>query len=168
MCIRDSSYSYSNSLRHISTQIIQKQMIHVHWSIQQNHQWDATNILSFSYRYRILMWSILDYDSPVYGLAHPSQLKLLKTIQNAGLRIATGAFHTSPLKGGCSYRSQPLHYRKTFHTAKLLVSIAHNNPAPPAPRDKSSSHLQLNLEKARSHTCHPHLGRSTSPLPRPI
>ena len=46
--------------------------------------------------YQSFIRSVIDYGSPVYGLTPPSQLNLLKPAQNSALRIATGAFRTSP------------------------------------------------------------------------
>lgn len=41
--------------------------------------------------------SILDYGCSVYGSAKPSTLKMLNSVHNQGIRLATGAFRTSPV-----------------------------------------------------------------------
>ena len=47
--------------------------------------------------YIMLLKSKIDYGSQVYSSACRSLLDSLEPIQNAALRIATGAFHTSPI-----------------------------------------------------------------------
>ena len=48
--------------------------------------------------YRFLLRSKLDYGSIVYGSARKSYLKCLDTIHHLGLRLALGAFRTSPVE----------------------------------------------------------------------
>ena len=48
--------------------------------------------------YRSLVRSKLDYGCIVYGSARPSYLKMLNTIHHQGLRLALGAFRTSPVE----------------------------------------------------------------------
>ena len=48
--------------------------------------------------YRSLVRSKLDYGSIVYGSARKSYLKCLDTIHHQGLRLALGAFRTSPVE----------------------------------------------------------------------
>ena len=48
--------------------------------------------------YRSLIRSKLDYGSIVYGSARKSYLKSLDTIHHQGLRLALGAFRTSPIE----------------------------------------------------------------------
>jgi len=40
--------------------------------------------------------------APIYGLAPPSHLALLDPVQNAAIRICTGAFHTSHAPSLCA------------------------------------------------------------------
>lgn len=47
--------------------------------------------------YRSLVRSRLDYGSIVYGSARASTLKMLDPVHHKGLRLATGAFRTSPV-----------------------------------------------------------------------
>jgi hypothetical protein len=44
-----------------------------------------------------LMQSTLDYGSTIYGSGNPNILQLLNPIHNDGIRLATGAFRTSPI-----------------------------------------------------------------------
>ena len=46
--------------------------------------------------YRTIVRSKLDYGCIVYGSARPSYLKILDTIHHQGIRLAEGAFRTSP------------------------------------------------------------------------
>jgi len=46
--------------------------------------------------YQSLVRSILNYGSPIYDVAPTSHLELLDPVQNSAIRIATGAFRTSP------------------------------------------------------------------------
>ena len=65
--------------------------------------------------YKALIRPILDYGSPIYGLAPPSYLKLLDTIQfqSSSIRIATGAFSTSSAPSLCAEAGvPPLSYRR--------------------------------------------------------
>lgn len=48
--------------------------------------------------YRALIRSKLDYGCFIYGLTLKSYLKILATIHHAGLRLALGAFKTSPVE----------------------------------------------------------------------
>ena len=55
---------------------------------------DRTTLLHL---YRSLIRSKLDYGSIVYGSARKSYLQMLDTVHNQGLRLALGAFRTSPI-----------------------------------------------------------------------
>jgi len=73
----------------------------------------------------------LDYGSPIYGLTPPFQLQLLYSIQNSALRIATGAFCTSPAISLCAETSiPPVHYRRLTLTVKFLTAYS-NTPRQP-------------------------------------
>jgi len=52
--------------------------------------------------YTSIIRSILDYGSPIYGLAPTSHLKFPDPIHNSTPRIATGAFRTSPTASLCA------------------------------------------------------------------
>jgi len=47
--------------------------------------------------FRSFIRSKIDYGSVVYGAARPSYIKQLESIHNAGLRLCTGAYRTSPI-----------------------------------------------------------------------
>ena len=65
--------------------------------VVSNQSWgtDKTVLLKL---YRSLVRSKLDYGCIVYGSARPSYLKMLNTIHHQGLRLALGAFRTSPVE----------------------------------------------------------------------
>nr|CAH7742070.1 unnamed protein product [Callosobruchus chinensis] len=82
--------------------------------------------------YKSLVLSKMDYGSIFYSSARKSQLKLLDTIQASGLRLALGAFRTSPIAALCSEAGiPPLKYRRQelllrYHS-KLWAQPDHPN-----------------------------------------
>ena len=60
--------------------------------------------------YRFLVRSKLDYGSIVYGSAGKSCLKCLDTIHHQGLRLALGAFRTSPVESLYTESNKPSLY----------------------------------------------------------
>ena len=60
--------------------------------------------------YRSLVRSKLDYVSVVYGSARKSYLKCLDTIHHQGLRLALGAFRTSPIESLYAESNKPSLY----------------------------------------------------------
>ncbi|GBL84435.1 hypothetical protein AVEN_117196-1 [Araneus ventricosus] len=64
--------------------------------VLSNTSWGADKV-SLMRIYRSLVRSKLDYGVPVYGSAAKSTLKLLDSAHHQGLRIATGAFRTTPI-----------------------------------------------------------------------
>ena len=65
-----------------------KMLSHTSWGA------DRTTLLHL---YRSLIRSKPDYGSIVYGSARKSYLQMLDTVHNQGLRLALGAFRTSPV-----------------------------------------------------------------------
>ena len=62
-----------------------------------NQDWGADKSVLLNL-YRSLIRSKLDYGCIVYGSARASYLKMLNTIHHQGLRLALGAFRTSPVE----------------------------------------------------------------------
>ena len=63
--------------------------------------------------YRSLVRSKLDYASVVYGSERKSYFKCLDTIHHLGLRLALGAFRTSPIESLNAESNEPsLYVRK--------------------------------------------------------
>jgi len=76
---------------------------------------------------KTLIQLILHYGSSIYGLAPKSCLKLLDPVQTTSLRIATGAFRTSPALSLCTKTGiYPLHFRRFKLTANLVTKISLN------------------------------------------
>ena len=77
--------------------------------------------------YRSLVGSKLDYGSIVYGSARKSYLKCLVTIHNQGLRLALGAFRTSPAESN----EPSLYTRREKLSLQYTTKLAANpkNPA---------------------------------------
>ena len=71
--------------------------------------------------YRSLIRSKLDYGSIVYGSARKSYLQMLEPIANQGLRLALGAFRTSPVE---SLRAEANEPSLTLRREKLSVQYA--------------------------------------------
>ena len=65
--------------------------------VVSNQDWGADKSVLLNL-YRSLIRSKLDYGCIVYGSARPSYLKMLNTIHHQGLRLALGAFRTSPIE----------------------------------------------------------------------
>ena len=106
--------------------------------------------------YKSLIRSRLDYGSPIYNLANKSVLSLLNTVQNTSLRLALGAFRTSPALSLCSEAAEPpLPYRRLILTSNLLSSASqfpqlpiYNSIFSPHGTlpSTSSKHIRLRLE----------------------
>ena len=74
--------------------------------------------------YRALVRSKLDYGSPVYASARPSYIKTLDTVHNQGIRLATGAFRTSPIPSlYAESGEQSLYHRRMQLTLSYVSSL---------------------------------------------
>ncbi|GFN80772.1 RNA-directed DNA polymerase from mobile element jockey [Plakobranchus ocellatus] len=80
--------------------------------------------------YRTLVRSKLDYGSVIYGSAKKHVLRALDPIHHQGLRIALGAFRTSPIKSLYAEAGEPsLEHRRmklAFNYVLKLKSLPHN------------------------------------------
>ena len=82
--------------------------------------------------YRYLVRSKLDYGSVVYGSARKSYLKCLDTIHHQGLRLALGAFRTSPIESVYAESNEPpLYIRREKLSLQYTTKLA-ANPKKPA------------------------------------
>ena len=85
---------------------------------------DRTVLLNL---YRSLIRSKLDYGSIVYGSARKSYLKSLDTIHHQGLRLALGAFRTSPVKSLYAESNEPsLYIRREKLSLQYVTKLAAN------------------------------------------
>ena len=86
---------------------------------------DRTVLLNL---YRSLIRSKLDYGSIVYGSARKSYLKSLDTIHYQGLRLALGAFRTSPVESLYTESNEPSLYIRREKLSLQYVSKLAANP----------------------------------------
>lgn len=82
--------------------------------------------------YRALTRSKLDYGCFVYGSARPNLLGLLDSIHHTGLRLATGAFRTSPVRSLCAEIGEPPLSIRRHLLASSYISQLYINKANPA------------------------------------
>ena len=81
--------------------------------------------------YRSLVRSKLDYGSIVYGSARKSYLKCLDTIHHQGLRLALGAFRTSPVESLYAESNEPsLYIRREKLSLQYTTKLAANSKNP--------------------------------------
>lgn len=74
--------------------------------------------------YRSLIRSKLDYGSFIYGSASTSSLNKLNSIHNTCIRLATGAFKTSPVSSlYVEAQEPPLHLRRQLLLGKYLAKL---------------------------------------------
>ena len=74
--------------------------------------------------YRSLVRSKLDYGSIIYGSARGSYLNRLDPVHNKGLRLATGAYRTSPIPSLYSESNEPsLEYRRTQLMSTYVLRV---------------------------------------------
>ena len=82
--------------------------------------------------YRSLVRSKLDYGSIVYGSARKSYLKSLDTIHHQGLRLALGAFLTSPVESLYAESNEPSLYTRREKLSLQYTTKLSANPKNPA------------------------------------
>ena len=82
--------------------------------------------------YRSLVRSKLDYGSIVYGSARKSYLKCLDTIHHQGLRLALGAFRTSPVESLYAESNEPSLYTRRENLSLQYTTKLAANPKNPA------------------------------------
>ena len=81
--------------------------------------------------YRSLVRSKLDYGSIVYGSARKSYLKCLDTIHHQGLRLALGAFRTSPVESLYAESNEPsLYTRREKLSLQYTTKLSANSKNP--------------------------------------
>ena len=81
--------------------------------------------------YKSLVRSKLDYGSIVYGSARKSYLKCLDTIHHQGLRLALGAFRTSPVESLYAESNEPsLYTRREKLSLQYTTKLAANSKNP--------------------------------------
>lgn len=75
--------------------------------------------------YNTLIRSKMDYACMIYGTAKPTRIKIIDPIQNMALRIATGAYRSSPTNSiHCEAGEPPLSYRRMQITLNYVINLA--------------------------------------------
>ena len=93
--------------------------------VLSNTSWGADRS-TLLYLYRSLIRSKLDYGSIVYGSARKSYLQTLDSVHHQGLRLALGAFRTSPITSLYVEADEPsLYLRREKLTRQILLSESH-------------------------------------------
>lgn len=82
--------------------------------------------------YRTLVRSKMDYGSIVYGSARKSYIKMLDTVHHTGLRLALGAFRTSPIQSLYTEAREPSLYNRRLKLALNYVVKLKANESNPA------------------------------------
>lgn len=93
---------------------------------------DMTSLMNL---YRTLIRSKLDYGSIVYGSARKSYIQALDTIHHQGIRLALGAYRTSPIQSLYVEANEPsLENRRLKLALQYAIKLKTNkgNPAYPA------------------------------------
>ena len=85
--------------------------------------------------YRSLVRSKLDYGCIIYGSSRKGYLKKLDTIHHQGLRLALGAFRTSPFQSLYSKAQQPSLDDIRKKLSLLYISKVASNPNNPVYND---------------------------------
>ena len=81
--------------------------------------------------YRTLVRSMLDYGCIVYGSAPQSYLRTLDSIHNQGLRLALGAFRTSPVNSLYAEANEPsLNLRRKKLSSQYYLKLKSNRDNP--------------------------------------
>lgn len=84
----------------------------------------GSDIKSLISTYKALLLSIIDYGDIIYNSAKNKDLNTLDPIHNQGIRLAIGAFRTSPVDSILFYaRESLLHYRRQSHILKYVTKI---------------------------------------------
>ena len=82
--------------------------------------------------YRSLIRSKLDYGCIVYGSSRPSYIKMLNTVHHQGLRLALGAFRTSPVESLYVEAGElPLEHRRIKLSLQYVTKLK-STPSNPA------------------------------------
>ena len=81
--------------------------------------------------YRTIIRSKLDYGSIIYGSARKSYIKMLDPIHHQGLRLALGAFRTSPSESLLAEANEPSLYNRHLKLSIQFALKLKSNPSNP-------------------------------------
>ena len=94
--------------------------------VLSNSDWEGERHVLLNL-YRSLIRSKLDFGSIIYGSARKSYLKSLDTIHHRGLRLALGAFRTSPVESLYAESNEPsLYIRREKLSLQYVTKLAAN------------------------------------------
>ena len=79
--------------------------------------------------YRTIIRSKLDYGSIIYGSARKSYLKMLDPIHHQGLRLALGAFRTSPSESLLAEANEPSLFNRRLKLSMQYALKLESNPS---------------------------------------
>ena len=82
--------------------------------------------------YRALVRSKLYYGSIIYASARKSYLKILDTVHHQGLRLALGAFRTSPIPSLYVEADEPSLSERRVNLSLQYITKLKSNPTNPA------------------------------------
>ena len=82
--------------------------------------------------YRALVRSKLNYGSIIYGSARKTYLKILDTVHHQGLRLALGAFCTSPIPSLYVEADEPSLSERRVKLSLQYITKLKSNPTNPA------------------------------------
>ena len=126
--IFDRKLSFIPQIRYIKAKCLKALNI---LKVLSNTSWGADRS-TLLHLYRSLIRSKLDYGSVVYGSARKSCLQTLDTVHNQGLRLALGAFRTSPISSLYAEANEPsLFLRREKLSLQYAIKLA-ANPSNPA------------------------------------
>ena len=129
--------------------------------VLSNTSWGADRS-TLLYLYRSLIRSKLDYGSIVHGSASKSYLQTLDSVHHQGLRLALGAFRTSPITSLYVEADEPsLYLRREKLSLQYAIKLA-ANPSNPAFRVTFSPQFS-ELYELKPHAIKP-FGLRVSPL----
>ena len=100
--------------------------------------------------YRSLIRSKLDYGCIVYGSARKSYLQMLDTIHHQGLRLATGAFRTSPVECILAEANEPSLYLRREKLTLNFIGQVKSNPNNPVNEILEPKYEQLYDKKPKA------------------
>ena len=137
----DQSLKWDKHIQYLRTECQKRLGLMKHLSFSK---WGA-DCKSLLRIYNALIKSKLDYGVEAYGSACKSTLERLNTIQNTALRIATGAFRTSPASSMqvlCGVK--PLPDARNEKLVKYLIRVLVNpsNPVNPIIQEKVLPHKE--------------------------
>ncbi|KAL4091475.1 hypothetical protein QTP88_026162 [Uroleucon formosanum] len=141
--IFDHKLSWKAHIRNLksscSTRIsIIKTLSNLTWGLDQN---------SLTLIYKSLILSLINYGSVIYGTTKRNLLNTLDPIHNQGIRLATGAFRTSPTDSIlCNAGVPPLQFIRDINTTKYMIKTSN------LPNHISSSNFHHPFPNFRSKT----------------